>query len=203
MKPLSIIAMVAFLGSSWMQSAATANADPVKKQPSSRSQRWRAVPMSAPPASAPETEWYGWKVALVDGAAIAMMIAGFSRTDLDGALLAAGGWLAWTGGSPLIHRSMGNCRGATQSLALRLLPPTLLFTGLILSESTGGPTEGDFRLFAWLTLATISTGVVTLTDVLAISHRPIPAAGASSTVRWVPTLQLNQDLVTVGIGGSF
>jgi hypothetical protein len=157
-----------------------------------------------PPYQVADETWYGWKIALSDGAAIAAFYladraSGDStdeendNVDVGPALLALGAFAWWTFGTPLVHLTEKNVRGAGVSLALRWTAPLLGgLIGYAFDEEGSVDDPGA------------TAGI--LVGVAAASILDITLVANTRTVRTVwpqPQLAVTPSGFRVGIAGGF
>jgi hypothetical protein len=96
------------------------------------------VVLSPPPQ---EPTWYGWQTLIVDGAALSLTVAAFSRANSSGnsaaTLLELSG-ITYVIGPPIVHWAHGNVGKGFGSLGMRLVAPVLgAGIGCALDQSGG------------------------------------------------------------------
>jgi hypothetical protein len=156
-----------------------------------------------PPYQVADETWYGWKIALSDGAAFAAFYLA-DRADSPGtdendgvdigpALLALGAFGWWTFGTPLVHLTESNFRGAGVSLALRWTAPLL---GALVGSTFDPPASSDDPGATAGLLAGVA--IASIADITLVANK--------RTVRTVwpqPQLAVTSSGVRVGLAGAF
>jgi hypothetical protein len=159
--------------------------------------------VTPPPYQVADETWYGWKIALSDGAAYAAFYLA-DRADSPGTeendgvdigplFLALGAFAWWTVGTPLVHLTENNFRGAGVSLAMRWTVPLLgaLIGSAFDEEGSQDDPGATVGLFAGVALTSI-------VDITLVANK--------RTVRTVwpqPQLAVTQSGFRVGLAGAF
>jgi hypothetical protein len=176
-------------------------AQPYPAQPYSVPAQPRQV--TPPPYQVADHTWYGWKIALSDGAAYAAFFLADSiedpgtaendGVDVGPALLALGalGW--WTFATPLVHLTEGNFRGAGVSFALRWTAPLI---GAVIGSAFDPEASPDDPGATAGLLAGVA--IASIVDITVVANK--------RTVRTVwpqPQLAVSSSAVRVGLAGAF
>jgi hypothetical protein len=159
--------------------------------------------VTPPPYQVADETWYGWKIALSDGAAVgAFYLADTlddpsddedAGVDVGPTLLALGALAWWTFGTPLVHALEKNFRGAGVSIALRWTAPLL---GALIGSAfdpEGSPDDPGATAGIVIGVATAS-----LLDITLIANRR-----EVRTVRPQPQLAVSSNGFRVGLVGAF
>lgn len=168
--------------------------------------------MVAPAASEPRlrTEWYGWQTLSIDGATIALAVAGSAAAKSAVPALLAGGFFIVSGS--IVHGFRGRGSAALASLGLRTGLPAggTLVGGLIGFALTSGETNSAVAsgVFGALFGGAIGGGLGILTasalDAALLGHETIPdEAHQASVIRFHPIAYVSPGGAHAGVAGTF
>jgi len=148
----------------------------------------------------PEPRWYGWQVALSDGAALAFGLgfleAGRAVNDIGAypGLAYTGGGLYLVGG-PLVHLANGRYWASGGSLLLRAAMPVFF-------ASVGCPPPGrDERCTMTFTGIFVGAAVAAVLDAGLLGWKPETPAKKEQS--FSPTFSIARGGMTLGLVGAF
>jgi hypothetical protein len=164
--------------------------------------------MTTAPPRRPSTEerWYGGQTLAMDGAALALVLAGIG---LHSSGLSGLGGLVYLGGGPIVHWAHGHVGTGFGDLGIRAGLP---FAGLFVGALSGGVIFRNDGVFGPVLggVAGFLGGMVgaSVIDAAALSYEDVPVKHSSSRLL-VPTFGIDREergggtRTTFGLAGSF
>lgn len=168
---------------------------------------WPTNNQSSPAAvawSEGSTPWYGWQTLLTDSASVAFFVVAAEEGSSGVFFAGLGTYLL---GGPIVHAAHGEGRKAGMSFGLRLASPLLSAgTGYLIGDLACSDTSKnrEFPCPAVFALAGYLAGFV-FASVLdaSVLARQSESHSSRGTVRWVPSIAIDQAGAHLGLLGAF